>query len=407
MEKKDNRLDKLKDRIFSMVSIGVVDDGLNHGYDIVSTVLLIINLFVSFAMTFEDFYTAHHDLLYWAEAVTVLFFAIDYFLRLFTSDRLFPDKSREKAALSYITSGYGVVDLLSFLPYYLPVFFPAGAAVFRLFRVARIFRLFRINAYYDSLGVIGRVLYNKRNQILASVFIIVMLILASSLCMYSVEHEAQPDVFKNAFSGMWWATSTMLTVGYGDIYPITTAGQILGILLAFLGVGLVAIPTGIISAGFVEEYQKVKKLQEIEREEDVHFIEVELRQNDKWAGKMIKDLGMPKNAIISTILRDGDTIIPRGNVTLLEGDRLIICARSVRDDYMNELKEIELRKNHKWNGKKLKELDLSRQSFIVLVERNRKMIIPEGELVLRAGDRILMYSNKERELIEDKSDYIG
>ena len=122
---------------------------------------------------------------------------------------------------------------------------------------------------------------------------------------------------------------------------------------------------------------------------------------------MIKDLGMPKNAIISTILRDGDTIIPRGNVTLLEGDRLIICARSVRDDYMNELKEIELRKNHKWNGKKLKELDLSRQSFIVLVERNRKMIIPEGELVLRTGDRILMYSNKERELIEDKSDYIG
>ncbi len=404
---KDNSLDKLKDRIFSMVSIGVIDDTLNQGYDIFSTVMLFINLFVSFAMTFEDFYNAHHDLLYWAEAVTVLSFAIDYILRFFTADRLYPDKSKEKAALSYVLSGYGIVDLLSFLPYYLPVFFPAGAAAFRLFRVARIFRLFRINAYYDSLGVIGRVLYNKRNQILASVFIIFMLILASSLCMYSVEHEAQPDVFKNAFSGMWWATSTMLTVGYGDIYPITTAGQILGILLAFLGVGLVAIPTGIISAGFVEEYQKVKRFQEIASEEAVRFIEVELKPNDKWVGKMIQNLGMPKNSIISTILRDDDTIIPRGNVTLQSGDRLIICARSVKDDYMNDLKEIELKKNHRWVGKKIKELDLSRQSFIVLIDRNGRLIIPEGDMVLRSGDKMLLYSNKDREKVSEKSDYIG
>lgn len=405
MDKQEYFQTKVKDRLFNMVSVGVVDDKLNQGYDIVSTALLIINLFVSFAMTFEDFYKAHYSLLRWAEAITVFFFAVDYVLRFITSDRLYPDREKGDAALKYVLSGYGIIDLLSFLPYYLPVFFPSGAAAFRLFRVARIFRLFRINAYYDSLGVIGRVLRNKKNQILASVFIIFMLIFASSLCMYSLEHDAQPDVFKNAFSGMWWATSTLLTVGYGDIYPVTLAGQILGILIAFLGVGLVAIPTGIISAGFVEEYQKVKRLQDIEREEAIHFIEVEIKDYDKWAGMKINELGMPKGSIISTIIRGDRTIIPRGDIGIMPQDKLVICAEAVKGDYLNDLREIELRKNHKWNGRKIRDIDLSRQSFIVLVDRKKKMLIPEGDLELQEGDKILIYTKESRKNYEDDTDF--
>ena len=159
----------------------------------------------------------------------------------------------------YIFSGSGIVDLLSFLPNYLPVFFPAGAVAFRMFRVIRILRIFRVNSYYDALNVITEVIRRKRDQILSSVFIIVMLIIASSLCMYSLEHEAQPEVFKNAFSGIWWSVSTLLTVGYGDIYPVTVLGKMFSIIITFLGVGMVAIPTGILSAGFVEQYSLIKK----------------------------------------------------------------------------------------------------------------------------------------------------
>lgn len=393
--------DKIKDRIFNMVSVGVVDDRLNQGYDIVSTVLLILNLITSFAMTFEDFYAEHYLLLHWTEAVTVLFFAVDYVLRFLTADRLFPGKTGGDAAAAYVFSGYGIIDLLSFLPYYLPVFFPAGAAVFRMFRVVRIFRLFRINAYYDSLGVIGRVIKGKRTQLLASVFIIFLLILASSLCMYSVEHEAQPDVFKNAFSGIWWATSTLLTVGYGDIYPITVMGQILGIVITFLGVGLVAIPTGIISAGFVEEYQRVKRLSDVEREEAIHFIEVGIRKNDTWAGKTVKDLGLPKGTVIAAIARDGETIIPRGKVEILEGDKLILCAEAAKGDYLTDIKEIELKKSHNWNGMKIKDIDISRQSFIVMIDRNHKMLIPDGNLTLKAGDKLLIYTKDNRNKYEE------
>ena len=110
-------------------------------------------------------------------------------------------------------------------PYYLPLFFPAGAVVFRLFRIVRIFRLFRINAYYDSLNVITEVIIGKKQQLLSSLFILSVLMVASSLCMYSLEHDAQPEVFSNAFSGLWWSVSTLLTIGYGDIYPITPLGK--------------------------------------------------------------------------------------------------------------------------------------------------------------------------------------
>ena len=146
---------------------------------------------------------------------------------------MYPEVSEAHAVRKYIFSFTGVVDLLSFLPYFLPVFFPSGAVAFRMLRIMRVFRLFRINAYYDSFKLITEVLSNKKQQLFSSVFTILILMLASSLCMYSLEHEAQPEVFSNAFSGIWWAASTLLTVGYGDIYPITTLGKMFGIFITF------------------------------------------------------------------------------------------------------------------------------------------------------------------------------
>ena len=143
------------------------------------------------------------------------------------------------------------MDLLTILPF----LFLSGFIAFRILRIFRIFHLFRINTQYDSFNIITLVLKEKWKQIGSSLVIIVVIMLAASLGMYSVEHSAQPDKFTNAFSGMWWSVSALLTVGYGDIYPVTVVGKIMGILIAFLGVGVVAIPTGIISAGFVEQFR--------------------------------------------------------------------------------------------------------------------------------------------------------
>ena len=390
----ENNWEKTQKKLFAMVSTGVTDSGLNRFYDIISTLALVANIFCAFASTFENLDAQYGTQFDVVEEITVAFFAVDYVLRIITARQQYKGYPAGKAIGKYVTSGYGIIDLLSFLPHYLPTFFPAGAAVFRMFRVVRIFRLFRINAYSDSLSLIGNVLSKKKTQLLASVFVIAMLIMASSLCMYSVEHEAQPDVYRNAFSGIWWATSTLLTVGYGDIYPITPMGQFLGIIITFLGVGLVAIPTGIISAGFVEEYQLATRLADIEQEKDVRFIKASIDPGDAWIGKTISEVAMPSGSIIALVIRDGDTLVPRGDIEIMLGDKLIICAESATEGMLEDVKEVVLGRSHPWNNQMIRDLDISRQTFIVLVERDGRTLKPDGDLMLKEGDKILIYTKE-------------
>lgn len=211
-----------------------------------------------------------------------------------------------------------MVDLLTIIP----VFFLSGFIIFRMLRVARIFHLFRLNAKYDSFNIITTVLYEKRNQIISSVFIVMVLMLASSMCMYSVEHNAQPDIFRNAFSGIWWSMSTLLTVGYGDIYPVTTLGRVMAICIAYLGVGAVAIPTGIISAGFVEQYQRKSSLSSM-KDADIKEI-AEVFVDKRYAGKTIEEMEEEQNIKIFLVLRDDLSVLPQKNMVLKLNDIVII-----------------------------------------------------------------------------------
>ena len=381
-------------RLSQIIEAGTADDPISRGYDIFSTLMTLTNVAVTVMYTFDKMELNHGPSLLTLEAITVAFFAAEYVLRLWTAQFIYPNLSELGAIRKYATSFTGIIDLLSFLPYYLPVFFPAGATVFRIFRIVRIFRLFQINAYYDSLNVIAEVISSKRQQLISSMFTILLLMLASSLCMYSLEHEAQPEVFSNAFSGMWWSVSTLLTVGYGDIYPITTLGKIFSILITCLGVGMVAIPTGIISAGFVDQYSRLKKISEYASEEDVHFIKVNLKRQDSWVGKTIMELGLPHGVIVAMIRRGGENIVPRGNVVLKPNDTLILGAEGLKDDKHIDLKEVILLKHNPWNGLLIRDLDISRQTIIVMVKRNGTVLVPKGDLMLLEGDHIILYSQE-------------
>ena len=309
--------EKRRKRLFEIIKIGSNYDAVCWGYDFFNTFTILLNLTVSIMYTFDNMELKYGPLLLTLERLTVAFFAIDFVLRIFTAKYLYPDVTEPRAISKYLFSFSGIVDLLSFVPYYMPFFFPSGAVAFRMLRIIRIFRLFRINAYYDSLNVITEVIISKKQQLLSSVFIILVLMLSSSLCMYSLENRAQPEVFTNAFSGIWWAASTLLTVGYGDIYPVTTIGKIFGIFIAFLGVGMVAIPTGIISAGFVDQYSRLKRIGEYGQEEDVHFIRIRLTENDQWVNHRIMELNMPERIIIAVIQRNHRILVPKGDTVVL------------------------------------------------------------------------------------------
>ena len=379
-------------RLFEIVEIGAADDVLSRSYDFFGSFVVVLALAASVAATFDGAEERCGALLDTVEFATSVFFAVDYVLRVWTARCLYPTLTPGKATVRYVTSVGGLIDLVSFLPTFLPVFFPSGMVAFRMFRVVRIFRLFRINAYYDSLHVITEVLRSKCQQLLSSVFIILTLMLASSLCMYSLEHEAQPEVFRNAFSGIWWSVSTLLTVGYGDIYPITTAGKVFGIVITFLGVGMVAIPTGIISAGFVDQYSRIKRISEYGQASDVHFIQVYLRKRDAWVGKTVRDAGLPGGVIAAAIQRGSQIVMPRGDTVLQAGDTLVLGAQGFRSDQHIDLKEVTLRRQHPWVGQHIRELDISRRTLIVLVRREGKTLIPHGELRLREGDGVVLYT---------------
>ena len=392
MQLRNTLLLRCRKRTAAIIEMGSAQDWVSRGYDILSGLMLLANLSASILYTFNSMALQYGSLLVAIEAVTVAFFAVDYALRLWTAPEFFPKLSSFRSVWKYVFSLTGIVDLLSFLPYYLPIFFPAGAAVFRIFRVVRIFRLFQINAYYSAMNVITEVLRSRRQQLASSVFIILVLMLASSLCMYSLEHEAQPEVFSNAFSGIWWAVSTLLTVGYGDIYPITTAGKIVSIFITFLGVGMVAIPTGIISAGFVDQFSLIKRLSEYAGEQDIQFIKIQLQKRDSWVGKAIKDLELPHDMIIAMIRRGREQLIPGGDVVLKDNDILVLGASAMKDGKHIDLKEIVLRKQNPWNGRLISELDISRQTIIVMIKRNGTMLIPKGDLMLLEGDHVILYS---------------
>lgn len=382
-----------KKRIFDIIQIGFDEDWQSRAFDIMLMVMILANLFIAIYSTFDSA-EPYMGILGMVELITVVAFAIEYGLRIWTAEYLYPQKSKKQAVIKYITSFSGIIDMLSFLPYFLPIFFPMGIVAFRMFRVVRIFRLFRVNAYYDALNVIGDVIRGKRDQILSSIFIILVLMLASSLCMYSLENEAQPEVFKNAFSGFWWAVSTLLTVGYGDIYPITIPGRIFGIIITFLGVGMVAIPTGILSAGFVEQYTRVKSVQDYSLETNIRFIRLEIEKDHPWINQKVSQLALPPGLLMAAIQRGKEVVVPRGNTLIQKGDYIVLGAEGYHDDLGITLKEIILKEHHPWVNQMIKDLDISRQTLIVMVRRNEKLLIPSGSLILRAEDMVILYTKK-------------
>lgn len=388
----NSQYEKIRKRVFEIIDIGSNYDTICWGYDFFNTFTILLNLMSSIAYTFDSVKAEYGTLLLGIERFTIAFFAFDFVLRVWTAKYLHPEDSQPRAIWKYLKSFTGIVDILSFLPYYLPVFVPSGVVVFRMLRIVRIFRLFRINAYYDSLNVITEVIISKKQQLLSSVFIIVILMLSSSLCMYSLEHKAQPEIFTNAFSGIWWAASTLLTVGYGDIYPITIMGKVFGIIISFLGVGMVAIPTGIISAGFVDQYSRIKRMSEYGKEADVHFIRVQLTETDQWVNKAISEIMLPTHTIIAVIQRNHRVIVPRGNIVLKANDVMVIGAESFQEHDRVKLKEVTLQERNPWTGQLIRDLDISKHSVIVMVKRNGKILIPHGNMRLLLGDTVILYT---------------
>ena len=384
--------------IYRIIRIGYTGDLPSRLFDIVIAVSILANLFIIFFETF-DVSKRYLPALSIIELVTVIIFTVEYLLRLVTADLAYPGaKTFAAAVAAFVFSLYGIIDLVSFLPYWISLAFPAaaipsGAVAFRMLRVVRILRLFRINRYYDAFNVITDVIREKKNQILSALFIILMLVLAASVIMYNLEHEAQPEAFKNAFSGIWWAVSTLLTVGYGDIYPVTTAGRVVGIILAFLGVGIVAVPTGIISAGFVEHYTRIKDLEGVSDEYPLGFVMTDMVKGHKWLGMKAGELPLPEDLTALAVLRGKDTFPLKADTNIREGDRLII-ASFAEDGADMMLGRIIAGPRSEWIGDKTGPFSEDLNVSCLRINREGRSFVPDGDTVIKSHDSLIVFRRR-------------
>ncbi len=246
---------ELKKKIYHLVEKGAHGNTINRVFDYVIMVLILLSVTSIICESIKGVNSKFGLLLIWFDTFSILVFSIEYLMRLYVSDITHPAGSRIKSAGKFIFSVHGLIDLLAILPFYLPMLIKTDLRFLRILRLSRFIRILKINRYNNSLNLIGLVFKEKRYELAVTGFVAFIVLLIASFMMYYLEGEKQPDAFPNILAAFWWAIATLTTVGYGDVYPITAMGKVLSGLIAIMGIGLVALPTGLISAGFMHKLE--------------------------------------------------------------------------------------------------------------------------------------------------------
>lgn len=230
--------------------------------DVFVSVLIVLNVVSIFLESFDDIRNEYGEFFHAFELFSIVIFSLEYILRLWTADILYPESSKIGARFKFVFSFMGLIDLLAILPFFLPLLIKADLRIIRALRLTRLFRIFKLGRHSKSLRMVGEVLKETKYDLLVTLFITAILLVIASTMMYYLEHDDQPEAFPNMGQSLWWAIATLTTVGYGDIYPITAFGKILSGIIALIGVGVVALPTGIISSAFVVKLDERNKERE-------------------------------------------------------------------------------------------------------------------------------------------------
>ena len=221
--------------------------------------LIFINVGGIILGTVERF-LCHRTLLRTIEVFPVIVFTVEYIMRLWacTANKKF--RNPVMGRIRFAITPLAIIDLIAIFPFYLPMI---CRHELRAVRISRIFRFFKIGRYSTSFKLFTKILRGKREELLMVGSAIFVVLIVSSCLMYIAENESQPELFSSIPDAMWWSVITLTTVGYGDLQPVTGAGKILGSIIALMGIGVLALPAGILASGFVDEMQKKRAKQQV------------------------------------------------------------------------------------------------------------------------------------------------
>lgn len=213
-----------------------LDTKIGRQFALFIQILIILSL-VSFSIeTLPDLSASVKKALHYFEVFCIVIFSIEYLLRFYYA----PKK------LAYIFSFYGIIDILAILPFYITLGIDLRSI--RVFRVFRIFRIFKLMRYNKALNHFKDAAKEAKEEIILFLLVTLILLYLAAVGIYFFENEAQPDKFSSIFHSLWWAISTLTTVGYGDVYPITLGGKIFTFFLLIIGLGIVTVPAGIVAS---------------------------------------------------------------------------------------------------------------------------------------------------------------
>lgn len=251
-------IQKIKNRLWEIVSVARTDDTTSKVFDSFILTLIFLNIVAVIIGTIASIERQFSYLLYLFEVFSVIIFTIEYAARIWSCTTATRYAQSFKGRLRFMITPLAIIDFVAILPFYLP-FIYFDLRIIRALRLLRIARILKLERYSSAMRTIKKVFKTKRAELLimSGVFLILLMIAAS--CMYYAEHYAQPKAFADMLSAMWWAVTTLTTVGYGDTIPITGPGKIIASMISIIGIGFVALLTGILTLGFVEEMKNKKK----------------------------------------------------------------------------------------------------------------------------------------------------
>lgn len=238
-----------KRRVYEVLEVSSVGDKSSRAYDILLTTAIIVGM-VPMTMKGENIYTR------WIEIVVSGLFLIDYIARICTADYKMGYR-HYRAYIAYILTPLAIFDLLSILPVLCLI--PGVSSKVGLLRLFRFFRVFKLIRYSKTMVIIANVIRKVRNQLLAVLILIMVYIFVSAMLIFQLE----PEIFDSFFDALYWATISITTIGYGDISPVTDAGRFIAMVSALVGMAVIALPTGIITAAYMNEITKKKSKYEL------------------------------------------------------------------------------------------------------------------------------------------------
>ena len=275
----------MRTRIYNILEMTDPQDFLSRAFSLFIVTLISLNVLCIVLESIPELDLLYRTQFFAIEIVSTVIFALEYSLRLWScveseTEKKAPLKSRIKYGLSPLA----IVDLLAFLPSILQVIFPG--IDLRFLRVLRLLRVFKLTRYFTSFELLLNVLHEERKNLAGIFFLLLVILTLAASALYLVERDIQPDKFGSIPQAMWWAIAALTTVGYGDVYPLSPAGKVLGSLVTIVGIGMVALPSGILASAFSEQMRR--KRESLQLAIDDALIDGIIDETEK---KAIKELG--------------------------------------------------------------------------------------------------------------------